>query len=55
MFGFYNKTSELDTLQKKYENYLKNWNAVAITSKAESKRKYKEAKKILDRMEKLLQ
>ncbi len=53
MFGIFKKRSELDKLQKQYENYMKEWHALSTTNRAESDRKYAEAQRILEQIEQL--
>ena len=51
MFGLFKKTSQLDKLQKEYENLMSDWHALSSTNRAESDKKYAEAQKILDQIE----
>ncbi len=53
MFGIFKKRSEIDKLQKQYENYMKDWHALSTTNRAESDRKYAEAQRILEKIEQL--
>jgi len=51
MFGLFKKISEVEKLQKQYENLMADWHRLSTTNRAESDKKYAEAQKILDRIE----
>jgi hypothetical protein len=53
MFGLFKKTSEQEKLQKKYEKLMADWHKLSTTNRAESDKKYSEAKNVLDQIEKL--
>lgn len=55
MFGLFKKTSELDKLQKQYENLMADWHKLSTTNRAESDKKYAEAQKIIEQIEILKQ
>ena len=53
MFGIFKKRSQLDKLQKQYEDYMKEWHALSTTNRAQSDKKYAEAQRILEQIEQL--
>lgn len=55
MFGLFKKTSELDKLQKQYENLMADWHKLSTTNRSESDKKYAEAEKIILQIEVLKQ
>jgi hypothetical protein len=55
MFGLFKKTSELDKLQKQYENLMAAWHKLSTTNRSESDKKYAEAQKIVEQIEVLKQ
>ena len=55
MFGLFKKTSEVEKLQKKYERLMADWHKLSTTNRAESDKKYAEAQKINDEIERLTQ
>ena len=55
MFGIFKKTSEIDKLQKQYEKLMADWHKLSTTNRAESDKKYAEAQRILDHIERLKQ
>ena len=53
MFGLFKKSSEVDKLQKKYEKLMNDWHALSKTNRSESDKKYAEAQKVLEEIDRL--
>ncbi|MFK7833189.1 MAG: Lacal_2735 family protein [Winogradskyella sp.] len=53
MFGLFKKTSEVDKLQKQYEKLMADWHRLSTTDRGESDKKYAEAERIAEKIEKL--
>lgn len=53
MFGLFKKTSELDKLQKQYEKLMANWHRLSTTNRAESDKKYAEAERVSEKINRL--
>lgn len=51
MFGLFNKKTEADKLQDKFNALMKDWHTLSSTNRAESDRKYAEAQEILTKLE----
>lgn len=54
MFGLFKKKPEVDKLQKKYENLMKEWHALSSINRSESDKKYVEAETVQKQIEALL-
>ena len=53
MFGLFRKTTEKDKLQKEYEKLMAEWHKLSTSNRTESDKKYAQAQKILERIEKM--
>ncbi len=53
MFKLFKGKSEIEKLQKKYESLMSDWHKLSTSNRAESDKKYAEAQKILEQIEKL--
>ena len=53
MFGLFKKTTEKDKLQKEYEKLMAEWHKLSTSNRTESDKKYAQAQKILEHIEKM--
>ncbi|WP_048331446.1 Lacal_2735 family protein [Bizionia psychrotolerans] len=53
MFGLFKGKSEIEKLQKQYEDLMKDWHKLSTTDRKASDLKYAEAQKIADKIESL--
>ena len=53
MFKIFNKKSETEKLQKKYDKLLAKWHRLSTTNRAESDKAYAQAQEILKEIERL--
>jgi hypothetical protein len=51
MFGIFKKSSEVEKLQKQYNNLMKEWHSLLSVNRSESDKKYAEAQDILTKIE----
>lgn len=55
MFGLFKKTTNVEKLQKRYEQLMKEWHSLSTVNRAKSDEKYAEAQAIQDQIDKLKQ
>ena len=55
MFGLFKSKSEVEKLQKSYENLMKEWHRLSTIDRAKSDEKYAEAQDIMTKIEALQQ
>ena len=53
MFGIFKKKSELEKLEKRYKDLMKDWHSLSKINRSESDKKYAEANKVLEQIEQL--